>query len=65
MSDIEYSVITNDIIKSFDCTCMLMHRHSGCIIHELATRMYFKNIWAELSYEYGPSCLMNLGRVVL
>ena len=21
MSDIEYSVITSDIIKSFDCTC--------------------------------------------
>ena len=29
-----------------DYTCMLMHRHSGCIIHEHATRMYFKNIWA-------------------
>ena len=25
--------------------------------------MYFKNIWAELSYEFGPSCLINLGRV--
>ena len=22
-----------------------------------------KNIWAELSYEFGPSCLINLGRV--
>ena len=22
MSDIEYSVITSDVIKSFDCTCM-------------------------------------------
>ena len=21
-----------------------------------------KNIWAELSYEFGPSCLINLGR---
>ena len=42
---------------------MLMHRHSGCIMHEHATRMYFKNIWAELSYEFGPSCLINLGRV--
>ena len=45
------------------CTCMLMHRHSGCIIHEHATRMYFTNIWAELSYECGPSCLINMGRV--
>ena len=44
-------------------TCMLMHRHSGCIIHKHATRMYFENIWAELSYELGPSCLINLGRV--
>ena len=43
--------------------CMLMHSHSGYIIHEHATRMYFKNIWAELSYEFGPSCLINLGRV--
>ena len=25
--------------------------------------MYFKNIWAELSYEFGPSCLINMGRV--
>ena len=25
--------------------------------------MYFKNIWAELSYGFGPSCLINLGRV--
>ena len=40
-----------------------MHRHSGCIIHEHATRIYFKNKWAELSYEFGPSCLINLGRV--
>ena len=40
-----------------------MHRHSGCIMHEHATRMYFKNIWAELSYEFGPSCLINMGRV--
>ena len=32
-----------------------MHRHSGCIVHEHATRMYFKNIWAELSYKLGPS----------
>ena len=40
-----------------------MHRHSGCIIHEPATRMYFKkymgrvvlSIWAELSYKLGPS----------
>ena len=24
-----------------------------------------KNIWTELSYEFGPSCLINLGRVVL
>ena len=40
-----------------------MHRHSGCIVHEYVTRMYFKNIWAELSYEFGPSCLINLGRV--
>ena len=23
-------------------TCMLMHKHSGCIIHKHATRMYFK-----------------------
>ena len=23
-----------------------------------------KNIWAELSYEFGPSCLINLGRVL-
>ena len=22
-----------------------------------------KNMWAELSYEFGPSCLINLGRV--
>ena len=22
-----------------------------------------KNIWAELSYEFGPSCLINLGPV--
>ena len=22
-----------------------------------------KDIWAELSYEFGPSCLINLGRV--
>ena len=22
-----------------------------------------KNIWAELSYGFGPSCLINLGRV--
>ena len=22
-----------------------------------------KNIWAELSYEFWPSCLINLGRV--
>ena len=22
-----------------------------------------KNIWAELSYEFGPSCLINFGRV--
>ena len=45
-------------------TCMLMHRHSSCIIHEHATRMYFKKyIWAELSYEFGPSCLINMGRV--
>ena len=44
-------------------TCMLMHRHSGCIKHEHATRMYFKKcmgrvvlwIWAELSYKLGPS----------
>ena len=40
-----------------------MHIHSGCIIHEHATRKYFKNIWTELSYEFGPSCLINLGRV--
>ena len=32
-------------------------------MHEHATRMYFKNIWAELSYEFGPSCLINMGRV--
>ena len=38
-------------------TCMLMHRHSGCIMHEHATRMFFKI--------YGPSCLMNLSGVVL
>ena len=25
--------------------------------------MYFKNIWAELSFEFWPSCLINLGRV--
>ena len=25
--------------------------------------MYFRNIWAELSYEFEPSCLINLGRV--
>ena len=25
--------------------------------------MYFTNIWAELSYEFGPSCLIKLGRV--
>ena len=25
MSDIEYSVITSDVIKSFDCTCMSVH----------------------------------------
>ena len=25
--------------------------------------MYFKNIWVELSYEFGPSCPINLGRV--
>ena len=25
--------------------------------------MYFKNIWAELSYEFEPSCLIDLGRV--
>ena len=43
---------------------MLMHSHSGHIIHEHATRMYFKNIWDELSYEFGPSCLKNLGRVL-
>ena len=24
-------------------------------MHEHATRMYFKNIWAELSYEFWPS----------
>ena len=41
-------------------TCLLMQRHSGCIIHEHATRIYFKKIWAELSYEFGPSCLINL-----
>ena len=40
-----------------------MLRQCGCIIHEHATRTYFKNIWAELSYEFGPSCLINLGRV--
>ena len=40
-----------------------MHRQSGFIIHEHAVRMHFKNIWAELSYEFGPSCLVNLGRV--
>ena len=22
-----------------------------------------KNIWAKLSYEFGPSCLINLGRI--
>ena len=44
-------------------TCMLMHRQSGCIIHEHATRMYFKKCigrvvlwsWAELSYKLGLS----------
>ena len=44
-------------------TCMLMHRHSGYIIHEQATRMYFKKYmgrvvlwnWAELSYKLGLS----------
>ena len=43
--------------------CMLMHSHSGYIIHENATRMYFKKymgrvvlwIWAELSYKLGSS----------
>ena len=43
---------------------MLMHIHSGCIIHEHTNGMYFKkNIWAELSYEFGPNCLINLGRI--
>ena len=42
---------------------LLIHAHSCCIMHEHATRMYFKNIWAELSYEFGPSCLINMGRV--
>ena len=32
-------------------------------MHEHATRMYFKTIWAELSYEFGPSCLINMGQV--
>ena len=25
MSDVEYSVITSDVIKSFDCTCKFLH----------------------------------------
>ena len=41
-------------------------------MHEHATRMYFKNIWAELSGEFGPSwhgsnflwAELVLGRVV-
>ena len=41
-------------------------RKKESIIHEHATCMYFKNhIWAELSYEFGRSCLINLGRVVM
>ena len=26
MSDIEYSVVTNDVIKSFDCMCFKYYR---------------------------------------
>ena len=44
---------------------MLMHRHSGCIIHERASRMYFKKMWAKLSYEFGSSCLINSVHVIL
>ena len=49
------------------CTCMLMHRHSGYIIHEHATCMYFKKhmgwvilwTWAELAW-----AKFYVGRVV-
>ena len=27
MPDIEYSVITSDVMKRFDCTCLITHLH--------------------------------------
>ena len=36
---------------------------SGCIIHEHVLVCTSKSIWAELSYEFGPSCFITLGGV--
>ena len=36
----------------------LLHHTWACNSYVLQ-----KNIWAELSYGFGPSCLINLGRV--
>ena len=46
--------------------CLYMYANAQTFwLHHMQLVCTSKSIWAELSYEFGPSCLMNLGRVVL
>ena len=35
MSDIEYSVITSDVVKSFDCIILVKSQLSGCLLTQI------------------------------
>ena len=49
MSDIEYSVITSDVVKSFDCSCIPLGTNCAPVVAGVILFCYERNFMRSLS----------------